>query len=213
MMTKRSLNNGKICVMLLEVSDADDSDYDATFEANESCSDTTDGSDDEIREENEEQCGIQTDEILHDGQIHTPDVNDEEMMEESDEWVDIEGEIEEFAFDENTGLKVDVGNVPNSDQLLSYYNFQRKTILWYKKVFLHILELAVTNAYLVNKEAVKRPKLHFLKFRDSLIEELTCYKENAPKLPTTSDAVSDNLVVPEFDRIEEFHCLENMRCC
>ena len=122
-MTKRSLNNEEICEMLLEVLDVDDSDYDATFEPNESCSDTTDGSDDddEIREENEEQCEIQTDEVLHDGQIHTTDVNNEEMTEESDEWVDIEGEIEEFAFDENTGLKVDVGNVPNPIDIFSIF--------------------------------------------------------------------------------------------
>ena len=105
---------------------------------------------------------------------------------------------------------MNMGGVDNSDQFLLYYNFQRKTIRWYKKVFLHILELAVTNAYLVYKEAVKRPKLPFLKFRDSFIEELTCYKEDVPKLPTASKAVSDNLVVPEFDRIEEFHCLENI---
>ena len=38
---------------------------------------------------------------------------------------------------------VNMGGVDQSDQLLSYYSSQRKTIRWYKKVFLHILELAV----------------------------------------------------------------------
>jgi len=39
--------------------------------------------------------------------------------------------------------------VDRSDQLTAYYPPLRKTLKWYKKVILHMLDLAVTNSYLL----------------------------------------------------------------
>ena len=102
-----------------------------------------------------------------------------------------------------------MGGVDRSDQLLSYYSSHRKTIRWYKKVFLHILELAVINAYLIYKEAVKDPHLPILKFRDNLIKELTCYNDEVP-IPSTAAPNAVTSAVSQYARIEEFHSLENI---
>jgi hypothetical protein len=34
-----------------------------------------------------------------------------------------------------------------SDQMLSYYFFQRKSVKWWKKLFFHIFDLALVNAH------------------------------------------------------------------
>ena len=52
---------------------------------------------------------------------------------------------------------VKMGEVDRSYKLLSYYCSHRKSISWYKKVFLHILEVEVIDAYFICKEAVKDP--------------------------------------------------------
>ena len=42
--------------------------------------------------------------------------------------------------------------IDRADQLLSYYTPLRKTIRWYKKVVLHFLDMAMTNAYLIYRK-------------------------------------------------------------
>ena len=50
--------------------------------------------------------------------------------------------------------------VDRSDQMLSYYSFERKTIKWWKKLFFHLFDLAVVNAHILyNKASNKQMSL------------------------------------------------------
>jgi hypothetical protein len=46
--------------------------------------------------------------------------------------------------------------VDRSDQMLSYYSFQRKTIKWWKKLFFHLFNLAVVNAHILHNKTSKK---------------------------------------------------------
>nr|XP_039267455.1 piggyBac transposable element-derived protein 4-like [Styela clava] len=68
-----------------------------------------------------------------------------------------------------------MGGVDLSDQNTSYYNFSRKSELWWKKMFFWLLEICVTNSYLLYKQSRpeqrgKNPSL--LSFRQDLVPDL-----------------------------------------
>lgn len=67
-----------------------------------------------------------------------------------------------------------MGGVDTSDQMVKYYNFTRKTLKWWVKLFFHLINLAVTNAYLLYRKhnTNPRPLTHY-KFRTQLANELT----------------------------------------
>ncbi|XP_008421750.1 piggyBac transposable element-derived protein 4-like [Poecilia reticulata] len=45
-----------------------------------------------------------------------------------------------------------MGGVDLSDQLIQYYSAQRKTHTWYKNVFMHLIDIASTNAYILHRD-------------------------------------------------------------
>lgn len=62
--------------------------------------------------------------------------------------------------------------VDRADQLMSYYPVERKTIRWYKKIFVHVLQMAMVNClFFVNMHNDGR-KMGFLDFRDKLVDAL-----------------------------------------
>ncbi|XP_026158718.1 activating transcription factor 7-interacting protein 1 isoform X2 [Mastacembelus armatus] len=63
-----------------------------------------------------------------------------------------------------------MGGVDLSDQLLQYYTTQHKTMKWYRKLFLHFLDIAATNAYIVHKELYGT--MSHKEFMEELIAEL-----------------------------------------
>lgn len=63
-----------------------------------------------------------------------------------------------------------MSGVDRLDQMTSYYGSPRKTIPWYKKVLLHLLDMTVWNSYFLYRRY--HPKITFLKFRESLIMSL-----------------------------------------
>ena len=46
--------------------------------------------------------------------------------------------------------------VDRSDQVLSHYLFERKTIKWWKKLFLHLFDLVVVSAHILHNKTSKK---------------------------------------------------------
>jgi len=46
--------------------------------------------------------------------------------------------------------------VDRSDQMLSYYSFERKTIKWWKKLFFRLFDLVVVNAHILHNKTSKK---------------------------------------------------------
>lgn len=58
------------------------------------------------------------------------------------------------------------------DQMLAYYPVQRKTLRWYKKLFVHMLQMSLSNAlYLYNKFSAN-DKMNLYDFRLKILERL-----------------------------------------
>nr|XP_034839650.1 piggyBac transposable element-derived protein 4-like [Maniola hyperantus] len=55
-----------------------------------------------------------------------------------------------------------------SDQMLSYYSTPKKTIRWYKKVFFHIFDMAIWNAYYTFRKHCN-DKETMLEFREKIV--------------------------------------------
>ena len=44
-----------------------------------------------------------------------------------------------------------MGGVDLSDQLLNYFSFLRKSTKWSRKLLIHLINLVILNAYILNK--------------------------------------------------------------
>jgi hypothetical protein len=61
--------------------------------------------------------------------------------------------------------------VDKSDQLLSYYSFQRKSVKWWKKLFFHLFDLALVTAHILHQIRTKQ-KFRPYKFLEMVTEGL-----------------------------------------
>ena len=63
-----------------------------------------------------------------------------------------------------------MGGVDLSDQLLQYYSTHRRTARWYRTLFLHFVDIATTNAYILHCENSKTQQVQHMTHKDFLAE-------------------------------------------
>jgi len=75
-----------------------------------------------------------------------------------------------------------MGGVDRSDQLMSYYPCERKTLRWYAKVAFHMFHVIMNNAYILYKQQPGKGNVRLIDFRDSVINKLI--HNHRPKIVT-----------------------------
>lgn len=89
-----------------------------------------------------------------------------------------------------------MSGVDRSDQLIMNYNVLRQTKKYWKTLFLHFIDIAVVNSYILYKEVhPSKSRLSHYDFRETLVREL-CHLEILP----TQSAVART---PTLDHVSE----------
>lgn len=65
-----------------------------------------------------------------------------------------------------------MSGIDRQDQMMSYYPCERKTIRWYKKLLVHILQMGILNAYFLYNKYTITSKMTMLDFRLQVIKSL-----------------------------------------
>ncbi|XP_041838186.1 piggyBac transposable element-derived protein 3-like [Melanotaenia boesemani] len=94
-----------------------------------------------------------------------------------------------------------MGGVDLSDQLLQYYSTHRKSARWYRTLFLHLVDIATTNAYLLHcdiKTANQEKPMSHKDFQTELVAQLCGVdrsgrpaKKSADHIPVPIAVVTD----------------------
>ena len=106
-----------------------------------------------------------------------------------------------------------MGGVDLSDQLLNYYSFLRKSSKWSRKLLIHLFNLVLLNAYILNKHYGCQKMTHD-EYRDKIVkylleEGLKCYKIPLP--PVISRKIARrNTEEEEKKRLGERHFITNI---
>lgn len=67
-----------------------------------------------------------------------------------------------------------MGGVDKSDQLIEPYDPTRKSMVWYKKLAIHLFQLAMLNAHTMYTKSQTGEKLSFLQFTQAVIKLILC---------------------------------------
>lgn len=62
-------------------------------------------------------------------------------------------------------------SIDRHDQLLSYYSCEHKTMRWYKKVIIHLIQICLVNGFLLYRK-LNKSKIELYNFRKSILENL-----------------------------------------
>ncbi|ROJ57634.1 PiggyBac transposable element-derived protein 4 [Anabarilius grahami] len=116
-----------------------------------------------------------------------------------------------------TAYNKHMGGVDLSDQLIQYYTTQHKTMKWYRKIFLHFLDIAATNSFILHKEL--HGNMSHKEFMEQLVTELCGVSQKAAPKRTSSDHVpvpgaeltSDGRNVATVGRRSCVHCKERQK--
>ena len=66
-----------------------------------------------------------------------------------------------------------MGGVDLSDQMISYYSFSHRTVKWWKRVFFHLIDTTIVNAYILYSQSTQSSrKLTHVNFRIELAKGL-----------------------------------------
>jgi len=65
-----------------------------------------------------------------------------------------------------------MSGIDKADQMISYYDSLRKTICWYKKVGLHVIDIMMHNSFTLKVMFGTDKGISMLKFREHVIKSL-----------------------------------------
>lgn len=74
--------------------------------------------------------------------------------------------------------------VDRMDQMLAYYPCERKTLRWNLKIFVHVLQMFLVNAYHLHNMYTTGSKLSLYDFRLKLLEQMLPPKDNVARAIT-----------------------------
>ena len=106
-----------------------------------------------------------------------------------------------------------MGGVDLSDQLLNYFSFLRKSTKWSQKLLIHLINLVILNAYILNRHYGLQ-KMSQDEYRDYLVkylvhEGLQCF--NIPLPPILSKKIGRNHTSEhDIKRLDERHFITNI---
>jgi hypothetical protein len=83
--------------------------------------------------------------------------------------------------------------VDRSDQMLSYYSFERKMIKWRKKLFFHLSDLAIVNAHILHTNTNKK-KLSLQIFYEKVAAGLLASVGTEPQVQGQTSSPAGRLV-------------------
>lgn len=98
-----------------------------------------------------------------------------------------------------------MGGVDRSDQLLSYYPCERKTLRWYAKVALHIFHIMMNNAFLLYKQQPEKQSTRLIDLRDSVISKLIYNHRPNIETPTQKSQKQGLHVILSIPRNAKFN--------
>ncbi|XP_046684543.1 piggyBac transposable element-derived protein 4-like [Homalodisca vitripennis] len=82
----------------------------------------------------------------------------------------------------------EMSGVDRHDQMMAYYPCEHKSLRWYKKVFVHILQRGMINAFRLYRKANPTSKKSLYDFRLNVIRALLPPKENLQLRPVQRNA-------------------------
>ena len=65
----------------------------------------------------------------------------------------------------------EMGGVDLGDQMMSYYSFLRRSIKWWRKIFIHLFNMVLLNAFVLQKKFANSPLEHE-DFREYIVDML-----------------------------------------
>lgn len=90
-----------------------------------------------------------------------------------------------------------MGGVDLYDQLASYYSFEHRTVKWWRRVFFHLLDTAIVNAYILYTQSTQSSrKLTHLEFRVELAKGLLQEAGTAPEPLQTAPSSRSEVLPP-----------------
>lgn len=83
------------------------------------------------------------------------------------------------------GYNAFMSGIDRQDQMMAYYPCSRKTIRWYKKLFMHVLQMSMINAYFLYNKYSRSDQLRLYDFRLDVIRNLLARRPitNLPQIP------------------------------
>ncbi|CAK1583325.1 unnamed protein product [Parnassius mnemosyne] len=98
-------------------------------------------------------------------------------------------------------------SVDHHDQMMAYYSCEHKSLIWYKKVIIHLLEIMIINAYLLYRADI-RHNITLYDFKLSVIKSLLSYDFEL-SLPLTSRVhLPSNLPKDDRDHTKRRRCAQ-----